>query len=138
LRQAQKVGGSVGLGLLDKTCGSPYNRDCLIFVEEIKMAKAKISKKQKKFSAAALKKFEPNQELLGNKKLVIETLMEALCTNDIETFRDVLIAHLRTLSKTELAKRTGLGRRTLYDLIEAKKFDPRLSTLSALLSKIAA
>ena len=102
------------------------------------MAKTKILKKQKDFLTNGLKKFEPDRKLLSDKKLVIETLMEALLTNDVETFRDVLIAHLRTLSKTELAKKTGLGRRTLYDLMDEKKFDPRLSTLSALLSKIAA
>ncbi|MGZ3789793.1 MAG: hypothetical protein ACXVLQ_14785 [Bacteriovorax sp.] len=60
------------------------------------------------------------------------------CENDIETFKDVLISHLRAVSKTELSRATGLGRRTLYDLMDDKKFDPRLSTLSALLSKIAA
>jgi DNA-binding phage protein len=102
------------------------------------MARAKTSKKRKGSSKSTLKKFEPNRKLLSDKKLVIETLIEALLTNDVETFRDVLIAHLRTLSKTELAKTTGLGRRTLYDLMDEKKFDPRLSTLSALLSKIAA
>jgi DNA-binding phage protein len=58
--------------------------------------------------------------------------------NDIETFRDVLIGHLRALSKTQLAKQTGLGRRTLYDLMDAEKFDPRISTLGALLSKLVA
>ncbi len=102
------------------------------------MAKVKTSKKQKDFLLNGLRKFEPDPKLLSDNKLVIEALMEALLTNDVATFRDVLIAHLRTLSKTELAKRTGLGRRTLYDLMDEKKFDPRLSTLSALLSKIAA
>jgi DNA-binding phage protein len=64
--------------------------------------------------------------------------MDALFQNDLDTFRDVLIAHLRSISKTDLAKKTGLGRRTLYDLIENETFDPRLSTISSLLSKIAA
>lgn len=86
----------------------------------------------------SLKAFVPNDKLLLKKKLVAEVLVDALIENDIETFKDVLISHLRTVSKTELAKATGLGRRTLYDLMENKNFDPRLSTLSALLSKIAA
>lgn len=102
------------------------------------MAKVKTSKKQKGSLPNTLKKFEPDRDILMDKKLVLETLIEALLTNDVETFRDVLVAHLRTLSKTELAKKTGLGRRTLYDLMDEKKFDPRLTTLSALLSKIAA
>ncbi|MEK2646850.1 hypothetical protein [Bdellovibrio sp. BCCA] len=102
------------------------------------MAKAKTLKKPKSSSPNTLKKFNPNERLLLNKKLVAEVLVDALIQNDIETFRDVLISHLRALPKTELAKKTGLGRRTLYDLMENEKFDPRLSTLSALLSKIAA
>ena len=102
------------------------------------MAKEKTLKKRKKSSVNTLKKFEPNRKLLLDRKLIAEVLVDAIFENDIETFRDVLISHLRTLSKTELAKRTGLGRRTLYDLMDNEKFDPRLSTLSSLLSKIAA
>lgn len=101
------------------------------------MDKAKISKKPKVSSKKPLKEFKPNTTLLLNKKLIAEVLVDCLLKNDVQTFQDVLVSHLRTLSKTDLAKQTGLGRRTLYDLIEGKNFDPRLSTLSALLSKIA-
>jgi len=102
------------------------------------MAKAKTSKKQKKSSRNTLTKHEPDTKLLRNKQLITEVLIESLLQNDLDTFRDVLISHLRTLSKTELARKTGLGRQTLYDLIEGKNFDPRLSTLSSILNKIAA
>lgn len=101
------------------------------------MDKAKTSKKPKTFSKKFLKEFKPSTSLLLNKKLVAETLVDCLLKNDVQAFQDVLVSHLRTLSKTDLARQTGLGRRTLYDLIEGKNFDPRLSTLSALLSKIA-
>ncbi len=101
------------------------------------MDKAKTSKKPKVSSKKLLKEYKPETALLLNKKLVAETLVECLLTNDIDTFQDVLVSHLRALSKTDLARKTGLGRRTLYDLMEGKKFDPRLSTLSAILSKIA-
>jgi DNA-binding phage protein len=77
------------------------------------MAKAKTSKKLKASSTHTLKKHEPNTKLLADKKLVVEVLIEALFTNDLNTFRDVLIAHLRTISKTELAKKTGIGRRKI-------------------------
>lgn len=102
------------------------------------MAKVKTSKKRKKSLPRGLVKFEPDHKLLADKKLVLEVLIDALLTNDIDTFRDVLVAHLRTVSMSKLAKKTGLGRRTLYDLMDEKTFDPRLSTLSALLSKISA
>ncbi|WP_413582256.1 hypothetical protein [Bdellovibrio sp. HCB288] len=101
------------------------------------MDKAKTLKKRKTFSKKSLKDFKPSTTLLLNKKLIAETLVDCLLKNDLHTFQDVLVAHLRTLSKTDLAKQTGLGRRTLYDIIEGKNFDPKLSTLSSLLSKIA-
>jgi DNA-binding phage protein len=101
------------------------------------MDKAKISKKPKASSKKVLKEFKPKQSLLLDKTLVAEVLVDCLLKNDVQTFQDVLVSHLRALSKTDLAKQTGLGRRTLYDLIEGKNFDPRLSTLSSLLSKIA-
>jgi hypothetical protein len=56
-------------------------------------AKVKTSKKRRDFLPSGLKKFEPDRKLLADKKLVIETLMEALLTNDLETFRDVLKSH---------------------------------------------
>lgn len=102
------------------------------------MAKTKTSGKQKKSMQNGFVKFELNKKLLLDRKLITQVLADALIQNDIDTFRDVLITHLRTISKTELAKETGIGRRTLYDLIENENFDPRLSTLAALLSKIAA
>ena len=65
------------------------------------MAKVKKSKKQKTTSASVLMKVEPNHKLIADKKLVVESLMDAFHTNDAETFKDVLLAHLRTLSKPE-------------------------------------
>ncbi len=85
-----------------------------------------------------MKPFKPETKLLLKKELVVEVLVEALVENDLDSFRDVLVAHLRALSKTDLARLTGLGRRTLYDLMDNKKFDPKLSTLGSLLSRIAA
>jgi DNA-binding phage protein len=60
-------------------------------------------------------------------------------TGDIETFREVLTAHLMTVNKAGIAKKAGIGRRTLYDLIDPKKeFNPELSTISALINALAA
>lgn len=76
---------------------------------------------------------------MKDRKLVREVLVEALMTNDLATFQDVLIAHLRAMSKSRLASKTGLGRQTLYDLIdESKDFNPTLSTLGAILKGIVA
>jgi len=44
-----------------------------------------------------------------------------------------------TVNKMELAKKAGIGRRTLYDLIDPQKdFNPELSTISAIIKAIAA
>ena len=102
------------------------------------MDKTKTSKKRKSsLKVTSLKSFKSNDSLFLDRKLIAEVLVESILNNDLETFRDVLVTHLRTMSKTDLAKKTGLGRQTLYDLLSEEKFDPRLSTLSALLSKIA-
>ncbi len=72
-------------------------------------------------------------------KVIKEILIEALMEDDIETFKDVLIAHLRAQPKTKLASETQLGRQTLYDLIsEDSEFNPTLSTLTSILKTIAA
>lgn len=107
------------------------------------MAKAKILKKQKalknKSKNVNLKKFSSGDERFKDSRLIKEVLVEALMGNDIETFKDVLIAHLRSQPKTQLASETKLGRQTLYDLIdESKEFNPTLSTLSLILKSIAA
>jgi DNA-binding phage protein len=44
-----------------------------------------------------------------------------------------------TVNKLKLAKKAGVGRRTLYDLIDPnQEFNPELSTISALISSLAA
>jgi len=86
-----------------------------------------------------LKPFKINEDLFKNKKLVRETLVECLLMNDMEALRDVLIAHIQSTSKTELVKKTGVGRRTLYDLMdETKEFNPGIKTVGALLNSIVA
>jgi DNA-binding phage protein len=76
---------------------------------------------------------------LKDAKLVIETLLDCIRTGDIESFREVLTAHLMTLNKSKIAKKAGIGRRTLYDLMDPKReFNPELSTISAIIQSLAA
>ena len=75
---------------------------------------------------------------LRRPKLVAETLLECIRTGDLDSFRDVLASHLMTANKMQLAKKSGLGRRTLYDIIDRKKtFNPELSTVSAIIRGLA-
>jgi DNA-binding phage protein len=109
------------------------------------MAKKKTSGRQKGSLktplgvALGLERHDPAAGPLKDPKVVREVLIDALMQNDLDTFQDVLIAHLRVTSKSRLAARSGLGRQTLYDLISPEReFNPTLSTLGALLKAIAA
>ena len=103
------------------------------------MAKIVTLKKLKKSGTKSLKEYVPfSSPELKNPKLVSETLLECIRTGDLESFRDVLISYLMSANKTSLAKKAGIGRRTLYDIMDQKKkFNPELSTVSAVIRALA-
>jgi DNA-binding phage protein len=84
----------------------------------------------------SLKAHKPfKSEIFENSSFVTDTLLDCIKSNELESFREVLTSHLMTVNKMELAKKAGIGRRTIYDLIDPKKdFNPELSTISALLN----
>ena len=110
------------------------------FVEAIKMRKTETSGKLKKSGMKSLKAHVPfASRELKNPHLVAETLLQCIKDGDLESFRDVLVAHLMSVNKTRIAKKAGIGRRTLYDLIDPEKeFNPGLSTISAVIRVLAA
>lgn len=126
--------------------GLLYTHSCgatqllLLSTEEIKMANKKTSTKRSKSGMKSLKENETFQsDTLKDTHLVIETLLECIKENDLDSFREVLAAHLMTVNKVELAKKAGIGRRTIYDLLDPEKeFNPGLGTVSALIQAIAA
>lgn len=121
-------------------CFSGDRASLLLCMEEIKMAKIATSKKQKRSGTKSLTAHVPfASPELKNAKLVSETLLECIKTGDLESFRDVLAAYLMTANKVQLAKKAGIGRRTLYDILDqTKKFNPELSTVSAVIRALAA
>ncbi len=104
------------------------------------MRKAKTSKKRRKSGMKSLRAHEPfASKELKSPHPVAETLLECIKTGDVESFREVLTAHMMTVNKVDIAKKAGIGRRTLYDLIDPKKeFNPELSTISAVIRALAA
>ncbi len=104
------------------------------------MAKIAILKKPSKSKTRLLTEHIPfSSPELRNPKLISEVLLECIRTGDLESFRDVLVSHIKTTGKTNLAKRAGIGRRTLYDILDPnKKFNPELSTVSAVIRALAA
>ena len=109
-------------------------------MEAIKMRKVAISKRQRKSEMKSLKEHEPfTSKELKNPELVADTLLECIKSGDLDSFRDVLVAHLATVNKLAVAKKAGIARRTLYDLIDPnKKFNSELSTVSAVIRALAA
>lgn len=104
------------------------------------MRKTKTSGKQKKSETKSLKAHVPfSSPELKDAALVSETLLECIKTGDLESFREVLVSHLMSANKSQIAKIAGVGRRTIYDLMDAKKeFNPELSTVSAIIRALAA
>ncbi len=107
------------------------------------MGKVKTSKKQKKSliksKVPLLFEHDPYSKELADPKLIKLTILQALMDSDLEAVRDVLVAHLQTVNKSNLAIKTKLGRQTIYDLMDSKKeFNPSIKTLSAILDNIAA
>ena len=104
------------------------------------MAKIVTLKKRKKSGTKSLKEHVPfKSPELKNRALIVETLLDCIRTGDIESFREVLTAQLMMVNKLAIAKKSGIGRRTLYDLMDpSKDFNPELSTITAMLKAIAA
>ena len=104
------------------------------------MRRTGTSGKRRKSATKSLRAHEAfASKELKDPALVVETLLECIRTGDLESFREVLMAHLMTVNKVKIAKVAGIGRRTLYDLIDPKKeFNPELSTVSAVIKALAA
>lgn len=107
------------------------------------MGKVKILKKQKKsltkLKSPILVTHDPFSKELVDPKIIKQAVLQALIDGDLEAVRDVLIAHLQTVNKSNLAAKTKIGRQTLYDLMDSKKeFNPSIKTLSTILDSIAA
>ena len=104
------------------------------------MPKKKILTERKRSAMKSLREHVPfKSDTLKDSEVVTEVLLDCIRTGDLESFREVLAAHLTTVNKTDLARKAGIGRRTIYDIIDpSKNFNPELSTISALLLALAA
>lgn len=73
-----------------------------------------------------------------NPETIKSILIQAIMEGDMEMLKDALISQIHLHKKTELVKKSKLGRQTLYDLINDKReFNPTIKTLSSLLRAIA-
>jgi DNA-binding phage protein len=104
------------------------------------MAKIATSKKPKKSARKYLRVFVPfSSPEMRDPHFVNEVLLDCIKDGDVDSFRNVLFSFLMTANKAELARKSGIGRRTLYDLIDTKKkFNPELSTVIAVMHAMVA
>lgn len=113
---------------------SPY------FLEDLKIAKTKTSKKQgatsiedmpivKLKKGVKTKKHDPTEKL-GNPEFIAHALAECLLDGDKEEFMEILLAHWEIKMKTEALESVDLAKRTFYDL--KKTANPRLNTIMKL------
>lgn len=108
------------------------------------MAKKKISKKPEHLSAiktpkknsatlwsgAQVYEWDPSAELLDEADLA-QALFQCLKDEDIESFKEILSAHLDAKVKTRLAKKYGLSARTMFEALSVDG-NPSLKTIAKL------
>ncbi len=78
------------------------------------MAKAKTLKKQKKLQKSsnpvALQSHKVLDTQILTKNALKDLLAETILEGDLETLKDVLIAHIRLQNKTALVRKSKIGR----------------------------
>lgn len=73
-----------------------------------------------------------------DRKIIESILVEAIMEGDMEMLKDAIVGLIRVNKKSDLIKKSKLGRQTLYDLINDKReFNPTVKTLSSLLKALA-
>lgn len=104
------------------------------------MGNSGILKKPKKSKRKLLTELDPlSHPVLKNKNLTLKILHDCIDEGDHETFRDVLTTYLKAVNKIQFVEEAGIGRRTLYDLMDpTKEFNPGFKTLSALFQALKA
>lgn len=111
------------------------------------MAKKQTSKKRKASSVhrpefvtlksgVKTQRWHPTEELLDERKLG-EALFSALKDEDIESFKEILMAHLQAKVKSREAKAHGLSERTMYEAL-SEKGNPSLKTIAKIVKMACA
>ncbi len=101
------------------------------------MKKPKRSLKRSKTGSLQPHKFL--DEKILTKERIHEVLVDALIEGDLDTLKDLIVTQIMISNKSELTRKSKLGRQTLYDLMnEEREFNPTVKTLSQLLKALAA
>lgn len=113
------------------------------------MAKKKTLSKRRKYSiedfpGVELKSFEgidPTPyspgETMRDKAFIAKALIECIIENDMEAFKEILSGHMRVVNKDELAKKTGISKRTLFRMVSPEG-NPTLENASKVIHELCA
>ena len=74
---------------------------------------------------------------LKNKTRIKKVLSECLFSDDMESFKEILKAHLEVRNVSHFSKEAGLSRKTIYRILEPDS-NPTLKNITKLLNKICA
>lgn len=74
---------------------------------------------------------------LKDKERIRKILANCIFTDDMETFREVLKAHLEVRNISNFSKKTGFPRKTIYRILEPDS-NPTLKNITKLLNNLCA
>jgi probable addiction module antidote protein len=77
---------------------------------------------------------DPNEFLVDAAKIK-EALMEALFDGDVDSFKDILAAHLGALDKANLSKASGVSRATVFRMLSHNS-NPSLENVAKVLKTL--
>lgn len=72
---------------------------------------------------------------LRDAKKVKAAILECIAEGEIAEAKAILRSHMELTNKVALAKRAGMSRKTLYNVIDPES-DPRLSSVSQILNAL--
>ena len=105
------------------------------------MTRKTTSKKRKfSFSDIPIRKIKPGVKVLRvdsaarlrDKEFIFRALWECLIEEDLESFKEILRAHLDAVNKQQLAKKSKPSRRTLHRILSPEG-NPTLKNISSVL-----
>lgn len=82
------------------------------------------------------KKFQATKRM-KDKKYLSKALWDSLQAGDVDAFKEILRTHLELTNKEEIARETGISRRSLFRML-SDEGNPTLENISKLVSKICA
>lgn len=110
------------------------------------MGKTKTSKKPG-FSLKSMEKIKLNKDVkvikdnslknMSDTKKIKRALADCIFSDDMETFKEILRAHLDTVNISQFAEETGMARKTIYRILEPES-NPTFKNITKLLSAISA